>query len=86
MWRPALFLLTIVLVTPQGRAAFGAAGADAMLVFETNLPYSGAILLTMIVCAVASMMLLRKRPSPTDGIDLVYHQVRGETADEASRH
>jgi len=61
MWGAALFFITIVMVTPDGRAVVCDYVQQTICLFVAQLPYSDVALALMAISAVASLLMLRPR-------------------------
>jgi len=59
MWGAALFFITIVMVTPGGRAAAGEYAQQTIALFTGQLP--DPVLALMVLSALASLLLLRRK-------------------------
>ncbi len=60
-----MFFVTIVMVTPGGRAVASDCIQQTMALFTAQLPYSDAALVVMGLSALGSLLLLRARPQET---------------------
>jgi hypothetical protein len=58
MWGAALFFITIVLVTPGGRAAAGEYLQQTLSLFSGQLPYSEVALALMALSALGCMLTM----------------------------
>jgi len=65
MWKPALFLITVVLVTPTGRAALGQYARQASSLFAANSTYGDLAIVSMALVFLGLLLLLLCR-SPKD--------------------
>jgi hypothetical protein len=84
MWGAALFLITIVMVTPIGRALVDEYVCRIAASLAMPVPYAHAILMVMAFCALASMLLLRRRAPRRVEIRWVWYEIRGEPGENAS--
>jgi len=73
LWRPALFFITIVVVTPSGRAAVDEYGSQVIALLDAQAPYSYVTLIFIAATALACllMMLEWRRQKP-----VIYHVCR----------
>ena len=86
MWGAALFFITILMVTPCGRAAVDEYARQALSLFAAQLPYSDVALVIMGLSAVASFLLLCGRGREKPGPCWTLWEIRGELADEPARN
>jgi hypothetical protein len=84
MWKPALFLITIVLVTPTGRAAFGHYVQHASSLFAVNSSYRDlAILAAAVVLLGLLLLIFCQSPKHTDAL-WILRRVQGQEPADAS--
>jgi preprotein translocase subunit SecG len=63
MWKPALFLITVVLVTPAGRGALGQYAGQASALFAANSTYGDLAILATALVFLGLLLLLFCRSS-----------------------
>jgi hypothetical protein len=82
MWTVALFFITIVLVTPGGRAAIDEYASQAASLFSGDVAYSDpAILLLALGTAGAVLLVCLRLPKRSEGC--VWRVIRFEVGDDA---
>ena len=85
MWGAALFLITIVMVTPCGRHAVEEYARQTIAQFATQLPFSHVTLACMALGALGSILLMREGSPERPDVYWVWQGIPGEPDDEASR-
>jgi len=84
MWGAVLFFLTIVMVTPLGRAVADELVRRIVVSLAMPVPYAHAGVAIMAFCALASMLLMRRRAPKRVEIRWVWYQVRGDPGESES--
>jgi len=79
MWKPALFLITIVMVTPGGRAAVSEYADSAFSQFVFNSPYAELALISLVLVAVGVVLLLLCQSPKVPDSTWVWREIREET-------
>ena len=84
MWKPALFLVTVVLVTPIGRAALWHYAHLASSLFAVNSSYRDlAILAAAVVLLGLLLLIFCQSPKHTDAL-WILRRVQGQEPADAS--
>jgi hypothetical protein len=87
MWKPALFLFTVVLVTPNGRAALEQYAHRASSLYAVNSTYGDLAIVTMALVFLGLFLLILCQSPKDPDTQWVLRRVRGhEPADEPSNH
>lgn len=82
MWKVALFFITIVLVTPGGRAAIDEYASQAASLFTGDLSYSDPVIMILALGTVGAVLLMCLRlPKRSD--ECVWRVIRFEVSDDA---
>ena len=77
MWKPALFLITVVLVTPNGRTALGEYANTASSLLAGNSTY-GDLAIGSVALVGLGLLLLTLCQSPRDpGTQWVLRRIEG---------
>jgi hypothetical protein len=78
MWKPALFLITVVLVTPIGRAALAQCAHRALYIFALNSTY-GDLAIVSLALVFLGLFLLILCQSPKDpSAQWILRRVQGQ--------
>jgi hypothetical protein len=84
MWKPALFLITVVLVTPSGRAALGPYVNHAFSLFAADSTY-GDLVIVALALVFLGLFLLMLCQSPKDpNAHWILQRVQGQEPADAS--
>jgi hypothetical protein len=84
MWKPALFLITVVLVMPIGRAALGEYAHHASSLFALKTTY-GDLAIVAMALVILGLFLLMFCKSPKDpDAQWILRRVRGPEPVSAS--
>jgi hypothetical protein len=81
MWKPALFLITIVLVTPAGRKAAEEYGGRMSSVFAGSA-YGELALIALALVAVLVVLLMCCQSSKSHDSEWVWREVRLEPGND----
>ena len=83
MWGAAGFFITIVMVTPTGRAVAGAFAQQTISVFSAECTYPDAVFALMAVSFLISMLLMCGGTKEKQPEQWVWREVRALEADPA---
>jgi hypothetical protein len=83
MWKTALFLITIVLATPGGRAVLGEYAHQAASLFSGDLSYSDPAMILLLLGAVGAVLLMCLRSPKKRDVYVVWRVIRAEVGDDA---
>lgn len=86
MWGAALFLITIVMVTPGGRAVAGEYLRQTLSLFAEQLPYSDAALGFMALSALACLLVMLRRTPEKPAERWIWREIRQEFDGGTSYH
>jgi hypothetical protein len=78
MWKPALFLLTVVLVTPKGRAVLGQYAHHASSLFAVNSTYGDLAIVTMALVLLGLFLLILCQSPKDPNTQWVLRRVRAQ--------
>ena len=84
MWKPALFLITIVLVTPNGRAALGQYANRASSMFALGSTYGELTLVSLALVFVGLFLLVLCRSRKDPEAQWILRRVQGQEPAGAS--
>lgn len=86
MWKPALFLMTIVMVTPDGRNFVDEYLGRASVVFPPSSPYTEMALIALGLVLLGIFLLMLCQSPKLPGATWVHYQVRGEMPADSISH
>ena len=81
----SLFFITIVIVTPRGRAALEAYSSETLTRFTVQSPYSYLTLVSMAAIALMLLRMMRQRRTETRAVCIVRREIRGPVVVPANR-
>jgi hypothetical protein len=86
MWKPALFLVTVVLVTANGRAALAEYAQRASSLFAGNSTYEDLAMAAMALVFVGLLLLMLCQSPKDPDARWVLRKVQGPEPAGASSH
>jgi hypothetical protein len=85
MWGAALFLITIVMVTPSGRGVVDEYARQIISLFSGQSPFPDVALALMALSALASILvMLKRRPAPA--ACWVWREIHEEVGGQTGRN
>jgi hypothetical protein len=86
MWKPALFLITIVVVTPNGRNFLGEYARQATALMSVNSTYADLALIALALVVLGLFLLMFCQSPNTADSRWIRHQVREDVAGDTNSH
>jgi hypothetical protein len=78
MWKPALFLITVVLVTPIGRAALAECGHRAFYLFALNSIYGDLAMVSLALVFLGLLLLILCKSPKDPGERWILRRIQGQ--------
>jgi hypothetical protein len=86
MWKPALFLITIVLITPNGRDALAHYAHQASSLFAVNSTYGELAIVAMALVFLGLFLLILCQSKKDPDAQWILRRVQGQEPAGASPH
>ena len=84
MWKPALFLITIVLVTPIGREFLGTYAHQATALFAVSSTYADLAILALAFVLLGLILLMFCQSPNTSDARWIRYQVREDVSSDGT--
>jgi len=86
MWKPALFLITIVLVTPNGRVLLGGYAHQATALMAVNSTYADLAIIALALMLLGLFLLMFCQSSHDPDTRWIRRQVREDVSGDGASH